>query len=628
MSAALRRSFSALQIPNYRRYFAGQIVSLSGNWMQTVAEMWLILELTGSGIAVGVTSALQFLPMLLVGAWGGVLADRWPKRRLLVATQATMAVPALGLWALTATGAVVPWMVFGLVLARGLVTAVDHPTRQAFVIEMVGSDRVVNAVGLNSVLIHAARILGPAGAGLLIATVGIAPCFLVNAATFAAMIVALRAMDPRLLAPTPAPDRETGGVGAAIRYLRGEPSLLIPLAMMTVVGTLAFNFQVLLPLLGRFTFEGGALAYTALAMAMAAGSILGALATGARGRVSERQLVSACAAFGACALLAAAAPSLPVALAALVPLGAVSVSFAAGVNSTLQLGASAAMRGRVMAIYSVVFIGSTPIGGPIVGGLAELAGPRAGLVLAAVAALAAAAGGWYAFSRRRGRPATLARLAEPALGRVAPAGAQLGAAGRRWGRRIRRRGAVTVKAGGADQPQRLEGRGRLDVEADPVAVLDRRHRRLPSPPGEGDQDRVAGSDRRHLRPDPAGAADDEREEPDRPQPPERDPARALSRQAGCGARPGEHPRGRLADPLGAAEPEPDRRCDDPPAGGDREREVVGLAVGDQNADRPQRGGDTRDQQHRGPQQVAEGHHRPRSSSRNPSGPATTRSASR
>ena len=420
MSAALRRSFTSLQIPNYRRYFAGQIVSLSGNWMQMVAEMWLILELTGSGVAVGVTSALQFLPILIFGAWGGVLADRWPKRNLLVVTQTAMAVPALALWGLTASGAVEPWMVFALVFARGAVNSVDNPTRQSFVIEMVGSDRLVNAVGLNSVLVHGARIFGPAGAGALILTVGVAPCFLVNAATFAAMIFALRGMDPRRLeSPArPHPDEESG-VGAALRYVRGEPGLLIPLAMMAVVGTLAFNFQVLLPLLGRFTFEGGASAYTALAVAMAIGSVAGALTTGARGRVSERLMVGSAAALGACALVAAAAPSLPLALVAFVPLGAVSVTFAAGVNSTLQLDASPAMRGRVMALYSVVFLGSTPIGGPIVGLLAETAGPRSGLVLGGVAALAAAAGGWYAFARRRGEPATLASFAEPALDRLA-----------------------------------------------------------------------------------------------------------------------------------------------------------------------------------------------------------------
>ena len=165
MSAALRRSFDSLEVPNYRRYFGGQLVSLSGNWMQMVAEMWLILELTGSGVAVGVTSALQFLPILLFGAWGGVLADRLPKRSLLIATQAAMAIPALMLWGLTASGGVEPWMVFALVFVRGAVNAIDNPTRQSFVIEMVGAGRVVNAVSLNSLLVHSARIVGPAAPG-------------------------------------------------------------------------------------------------------------------------------------------------------------------------------------------------------------------------------------------------------------------------------------------------------------------------------------------------------------------------------------------------------------------------------------------------------------------------------
>jgi MFS family permease len=421
LSAALRRSFTSLEIPNYRRYFGGQLVSLSGNWMQTVAEMWLILELTGSGVAVGVTAALQFLPMLVFGAWGGVLADRWPKRSLLIATQGAMAVPALALWGLTASGAVEPWMVFALVFMRGSVNSVDNPTRQSFVIEMVGAEHVVNAVGLNSVLVHTARILGPAAAGVLIATVGLAPCFAINAATFLAMIVALRGMDRAALAD-PEPGAR-GGVGEALRYVRGEPALLIPLGMMAVVGTLAFNFQVLLPLLGRFTFEGGAAAYTALAVAMAVGSVGGALATGARGRIGDSLLIGSAAAFGGFALVAAAAPSLPLAIAALVPLGAVSVTFAAGVNSTLQLRAAPAMRGRVMALYSVVFLGSTPIGGPLVGWLAELAGPRAGLVLAALAAAGAAVGGWAAFRRasvpRRGaHPGTPGREAEEVAGPV------------------------------------------------------------------------------------------------------------------------------------------------------------------------------------------------------------------
>jgi MFS family permease len=365
--------------------------------------VWLILALTGSGVAVGVVSALQFLPMLLFAAWGGVLADRIPKRRLISITQLAMAVPALTLFAITVTGVVAPWMVFALVFLRGTANSIENPARQSFVIEMVGADRVVNAVGLNSVLIHSARIFGPAGAGLLIATVGVAPCFLLNAATFAAMIVALRGMDPARLSEPPAADgdRQAAGVGAAVRYLRSEPRLLIPLLMMALVGTFAFNFQVLLPLLGSFTFDGGAAAYSALAVAMAVGSVTGALATGARGRVSERLIVGAALAFGAFALLAAAAPSLPLAMLALVPLGFTSVTFAATINSTLQLGARPEMRGRVMALYSVVFLGSTPIGGPLCGWLAETWSPRVALLVGGVAALVAALGARLAFARER-----------------------------------------------------------------------------------------------------------------------------------------------------------------------------------------------------------------------------------
>ncbi len=627
MSAVLRRSVDSLQIPNYRRYFAGQIVSLSGNWMQMVAEMWLILELTGSGVAVGVTSALQFLPILLFGAWGGVLADRWLKRNLLVVTQAAMAVPALALWGLTATGAVEPWMVFALVFVRGSINSIDNPTRQSFVIEMVGTDRVVNAVGLNSVLIHSARIFGPAGAGILIATVGVAPCFLINSATFVAMIVALRRMDPARLETPRRPDSDAElGVGAALRYVRSQPRLLIPMAMMAVVGTLAFNFQVLLPLLGRFTFDGGAEAYTALAVAMAIGSVAGALATGARGRVSERMMVGAGAAFGIAAGLAALAPSLPLALAAFVPLGAASVTFAAGINSTLQLEASPQMRGRVMALYSVVFLGSTPIGGPLVGWLSEVAGPRAGLALGAIAALGAAAGGWYAFARRRGEPATLAAFAGPAVERLAPAISGGTRRGRRG--RLRRRGAVSIEAGCADQPQRLERRRGLDVEAHPVAVLDRGDRGLATAPGERDTDRVAGADDGDLRHHPAESADDEREQADRPEPGERDRRRALGRQAGRGPGAGEHAADRVRGSLRAPEEEPDHGGKQPPARGNGERELVGLAVGDQGADHPERGRDAGDQQDGASQEVGEQHQRRRSRSAKPSVPETTRSASR
>jgi MFS family permease len=406
VSAGIARTFASLQVPNYRRYFTGQVVSITGNWMQTVAEMWLMVQLTGSGVSVGLTAAFQFLPILLFGAWGGLLADRLPKRRLLMVTQSLMALPALTLWALTTSGAVEVWMVYALVLARGAVTAIDNPARQSFAIEMVGADHVVNAVALNSVIVHTARILGPAAAGGVIALLGVGPCFLINSLSFGAMLVALRAMDARELHTPPVADRARGQLRSALRYVARTPALLIPLAMMAVVGTLSFNFQVLLPLLASLTWHGTAQLYTALAVAMGVGSVAGALAAGARGRVGPRLLVGAAAAFGAAELLVAAAPTIPLQLAALVPLGAVSVTFAAGINSSLQLAVDPALRGRVMALYSVVFLGSTPIGAPLVGWIAEIAGPRGGLVLGGVAALLAAAGGALAYTRIRTGPAT------------------------------------------------------------------------------------------------------------------------------------------------------------------------------------------------------------------------------
>jgi len=379
--------------------------------MQTVAEMWLMVQLTGNGVSVGLTAALQFLPILLFGAWGGLLADRMPKRRLLTITQTLMAAPALTMWLLTVNGSIEVWMVYALVLVRGCVTAIDNPARQSFVVEMVGADHVVNAVALNSVIVHTARILGPAAAGGVIALIGVGPCFLVNAISFIAMIVALRAMDPaELHTPPMAPRRAPGQLRLALRYVRQTPELLIPLAMMAVVGTLSYNFQVLLPLLAHFTWHGTAATYTALAVAMGVGSVMGALAAGARGRVGPRLLVGAAAAFGIAELLVAAAPDIPLQLAALIPLGAISVTFAAGINSSLQLSVEPTMRGRVMALYSVVFLGSTPIGAPLVGWIAQVAGPRAGLLLGAVAALLAAVGGAAAYARI-GKPVRLPALA-------------------------------------------------------------------------------------------------------------------------------------------------------------------------------------------------------------------------
>jgi MFS family permease len=378
--------------------------------MQTVAEMWLLVHLTGSGFAVGLAAGLQFLPILVLGALGGVLVDRHDRRRLLMLTQSLMAIPALTLWLLTATGAVQLWMVYALILVRGTVLAVDNPARQSFVSEMVGPDLVVNAVSLNSVIVHTARIVGPALAGLTIALAGVSVCFGVNAVSFAAMFLALRGMIPGALYRDARAERARGQVRAAVREVLRRPELRVPLGMMVVVGTLSFNFQVLLPLLARFTWHGTASTYALLTSAMAVGSVAGALASSARGRTGPQLLTGAAALFGLAQLLAAVAPSLDWQVAALVPLGMASVTFAAGVNSSLQLAAGPALRGRVMALYSVVFLGSTPIGAPLIGWLAGAAGPRAGLALGGAAALLAAIGARIAFARADAWPWVARRL--------------------------------------------------------------------------------------------------------------------------------------------------------------------------------------------------------------------------
>ena len=369
-----------------------------------VAEIWLVLSLTGSGLAVGMTTALQFLPILLFGAWGGLLADRFSKRRLLMLTQALMAIPALALFTVTAAGVVTPVMVFALVFVRGTVNAVDNPTRQSFAIEMVGPDRVVNAVSLNSVLINSARLVGPALAGILIASVGVEPCFAINALSFGGMIFALWRMEPDQLNSAPRAERERGAIRAAVRYVRATPELAVPLALMALVGTFGLNFQVILPLLARFSFGGGPTAYATLVAAMGAGSVVGALATGAHGRTDARLIGGAALSFGVLAALAAVMPSIALEVPMVAMLGASAVTFAAAINSSLQLAVEPEMRGRVMALYSVVFLGSTPIGGPLAGWLSEAYDPRVALLLAAVAGISAAWAAHLSFARMRARP--------------------------------------------------------------------------------------------------------------------------------------------------------------------------------------------------------------------------------
>ncbi len=406
MSRGLRVSLSSLQVPNFRRYFTGQVISLSGTWMQTVAESWLVLRLTGSGVALGFAAALQFTPILLAGPWGGLIADRTNKRRLLQLTQTCMALPALALWALTASGSVELWMVYLLILARGTVLAVDNPTRQSFVFEMVGREGVVNAVSLNMVLIQTARIAGPALAAIVIALAGVATCFLLNALSFGCMLLALARMDPRALHAGPPAERAPGQLRAGLRVVASTPALMVPLAMTAVVGTLAFNFQIVLPLLARVTFGGTVSTYALLTGSMGIGALIGALVNGARGRVSPQLLAGSAIAFGLGLALAAGAPDLALVMGALLLTGAASVTFTASAVASLQLAVDPAFRGRIMALYAVVFVGSTPIGGPLIGWISQDAGPRVGLAIGAVGAIAAGMAGlwWASRGRESGAP--------------------------------------------------------------------------------------------------------------------------------------------------------------------------------------------------------------------------------
>lgn len=390
---------AALAVPNFRLYLAGQAVSLPGTWMQVVAQSWLVLQLTGSGTLLGLVAAAQFLPVLLLGAYGGLVADRVGKRRLLLATQAALGLLALTLGLLTVTRVVALWMVFALAVALGVVNAVDQPARQTFVPEMVGRDLVQNAVSLNSVLTNAARAIGPAAAGLLIATSGVGVCFLVNAASFAAVLAALAAIRTGALHPAPPAGREKGQLRQGLRYVRGTPGLLVPLLMMALVGTLAYEFQVALPLLARVSLHGGAGTYGFLTAAMGAGAVAGGLVVAGLARTGLLPFTVSAGGFAVAILAAALVPSLPGELAALAVVGFFSTAFMATGNTTLQLTADPQFRGRVMSLWSVTFTGSTPVGGPVVGVIADDLGPRFGLGIGALACVAATVLGTLALGR-------------------------------------------------------------------------------------------------------------------------------------------------------------------------------------------------------------------------------------
>jgi MFS family permease len=432
-------TFSALSVPNYRRYFTGQTISLVGTWMQTTAQAWLVLTLTNSATDLGFVIALQTLPILLLGAYGGVIADRVDKRRLMIVLQSLMGVQALVLGVLTVTHHVHLWEVCVLAVVLGLNNTFENPARQAFVLEMVGATDLRNAVTLNSVTVNAARAVGPAIAGVLIATVGVGVCFLANAASFVAVVASLMTMDKLALSPSKPTRRAKRQMRQGLSYVRHNRRLAVPLVMMGMVGMLTYEFQVSLPELARHTFHGNSEVYGFMTAAMGIGAVIGGLVTAARGSTGLRPLIAAATGFGVVTLMAALAPNLPLELVALALVGWGSVSFLALGNSTLQLNADASMRGRVMALWAVAFLGSTPIGGPTIGWVIRVSSPRVGLAVGAVTCFVAAGVGTLARRRFIARgvvvPSDMASfdkaIGGPLIGEVAGRGAEgIGADGR------------------------------------------------------------------------------------------------------------------------------------------------------------------------------------------------------
>jgi len=404
MEAGLKRTFASFAVRNFRLYYFGQGVSLCGTWMQTIAMSWLVLELTHSGTQLGLVLAAQFVPILLLGVWGGVIADRFNKRHILYCTQTTAGVLALILGLLVVSHSIHLWMVYVLAAALGMTQVIDNPSRQTFVMEMVGPAHLKNAVSLNSTLVNVARVVGPSIGGVLIATVGVGQCFLINAASYIAVLIALKAMRQRELHSLPTVPREPGQVRAGLHYVLNEPRLRATLFMMFIIGTFTYEFPVILPLFATVTLHGRATTYSAMTAAMGLGAVVGGLYTAGRGVAKPSELIRVAVLFGISLIVVAGAPGRFSAYLILVVVGALSVLFIAMANATLQLTAAAEMRGRVMALWSIAFLGTTPIGGPIIGFIADHSNPRIGLLVGGLSAIAAGAVGALT-SRRSVRPA-------------------------------------------------------------------------------------------------------------------------------------------------------------------------------------------------------------------------------
>ncbi|HWB39150.1 MAG TPA: MFS transporter [Candidatus Saccharimonadales bacterium] len=396
------RTFESLKVRNFRLFFFGQGLSLCGTWAQTIALSWLVLQITGSGTQIGFVVAAQFLPVLLFGIYGGVIADRFDKRHVMYFTQSLSGALALVLGLLVVTGHIQLWEVYAVAIGLGVAQLLDSPARQSFIIEMVGPDRVRNAVTLNSMMVNVARIIGPSIAGILIVTVGTGQCFIINAVSYAAVIFALLSMRSSELRPTPRSEKEPGQVMAGLRYVWGSSILRITVLVMFVVGTLAYEFPVIFPLFATQTLHGNAKTYAAMTTAMGIGAIVGGLLTASQAQPTLRYYLNMCLAFGGSLLLLAFMPTIDLSLVVLLIAGALSVSLLSTGLSLVQLRSRPEMRGRALSLWAMAFLGTTPIGGPIIGYIGDHASPRAGIAVGGAAAVVAAITGLLFSSSQAG----------------------------------------------------------------------------------------------------------------------------------------------------------------------------------------------------------------------------------
>lgn len=383
-------TFISLSVRNYRLYYIGQIISTSGTFMQTVAQGWLVLQLTNSGTALGIVSALQYLPLLILGPWGGVIADRYNKRHILFFTQSFAGLLALVLGVLVVTNLVQLWMIYILAFCLGLNSVIDNPTRLTFYIELVGQERLRNAVTLYSTLVNVSRVIGPALAAGLIAGVGIGPCFLINGISYFAVVLTLALMKKSEIAISQPIPRTKGQLVEGIKYIMSTPVIGYPLLVMAILGTFTYEFQITLPLMAKNVLHSDAGGYAYLTAAMGLGASIGGLYFAGRKRGSPSRIGPAVLFFGLAVLMVSLMPDLHLAGLAMAVVGFCSINYSTLGSTTLQLESSPEMRGRVMSFWSASFLGMTTIGGPIIGAFAEIAGARGSLMLGGVAALLAA----------------------------------------------------------------------------------------------------------------------------------------------------------------------------------------------------------------------------------------------